>query len=79
MLMKWLEPVIEVNCDGINDAIMNDENKKLYEELISILRHDKYLSVDNSSEIENIFLLAIRNAVIISYTTGLRDGINIYK
>ncbi|MNW47758.1 hypothetical protein D3C74_251010 [compost metagenome] len=79
MLMKWLEPVIEVKCDEINNDVMNDENKKLYENLISILRHDNCLNDDNGIEIENIFLLAIRNAVLISYTAGLRDGINIYK
>ncbi len=79
MLIKWLEPVIEANCVEINDAILNNEDKEIYENLIKIVKENNYLSKDDVYEIENSFLLAIRNAVVVSYTSGLRDGINIYR
>lgn len=79
MLIKWLEPVIEANCDEINNALLNNEDKEVYENIMRIVKGNKHLSQDDVFEIENYFLLAIRNAVVVSYTSGLRDGINIYR
>ncbi|MEK5167118.1 hypothetical protein NYE69_33090 [Paenibacillus sp. FSL R5-0527] len=79
MLIKWLEPVIEANSDEINNALLNNEDKEVYENIMRIVKGNKHLSQDDVFEIENYFLLAIRNAVVVSYTSGLRDGINIYR
>ncbi|RRJ62378.1 hypothetical protein EHV15_05005 [Paenibacillus oralis] len=79
MLIKWLEPVIEASCDEINNDLLNNEDKEMYENVMRIVKENKHLSQDDVFEIENYFLLAIRNAVVVSYTSGLRDGINIYR
>lgn len=79
MIIEWLEPVIEKRCETINDFIINSENNQLYNELMKIIKCNHGFNEDDVLDIENIFLLAIRNGVEYSYREGLKDGISIYR
>jgi|GEM_PF-3699423 len=79
MLVKWLEPVIESRCEEINDELLKTEVGDLYSSTIRIIKGNKHLGEDESYELENHFLMAVRNAVEVSYRKGLIDGISIYR
>ncbi|WP_339192746.1 hypothetical protein [Paenibacillus sp. FSL W8-1287] len=79
MLVKWLEPVIETKCEEINNQLLHNENVEVYSSVISIIKKNVNLDENESYELENYFLVAIRNAVEVSYRKGLTDGISIYR
>ncbi|EGG33461.1 hypothetical protein [Paenibacillus sp. HGF5] len=79
MLVKWLEPVIESECEEINDQLLHNENGEVYSSVITIIKKNVNLDENESYELENCFLVAIRNAVEVSYRKGLIDGISIYR
>ncbi|WP_338841879.1 hypothetical protein [Paenibacillus glucanolyticus] len=79
MLVKWLEPVIESKCEEINNELLNNENGEVYSSVISIIKENVCLGENESYELENCFLVAVRTAVEISYRKGLVDGISIYR
>lgn len=79
MLINWLEPVIEINGDKINDEVIKTETKDVYDIFITLIKNNNSINCDNVLDLENAFLLAMRNGVKIAYKRGLEDGINIYR
>jgi hypothetical protein len=81
MLMEWLDPSMEKQCMELFDHICSDDD--LYLKFMSIIESMKkqtpQVSNDLMFQMENIFILNIKNTVDKSYRAGMADGLNLRK
>lgn len=71
MISDWLEPSVETRVNEIFDYICDNDPERLYHKFCSAIRaiKDKELSFD----LENYFLLMVKQTTEYSYRKGISD------